>query len=261
MPTVLAHIEGDVTLTWEDAMPLWTPPQLGSVLRAQWDANALAGADASSVTPWVDLTSNAYSLEQSTGSKRPTLQTAEQNGLSVVRFDGGDALNIASDLGLSAQPFTCAAVWKPGGINQTLWQADGDEAFYVTTGPVLELYGEAALDLACTTGAYMVNVGVWNGASSAIYLNGNTSATGAVAGQGLTSAMHVGSAKGEASFFLNGDICEMLFINGSIGATDRAKVEGYLAWKWGLQANLPGGHAYAAAAPTVPGGVAVIGVL
>ena len=29
-------------------------------------------------------------------------------------------------------------------------------------------------------------------------------------------------------------------------------IEGYLAWKWGLQASLPGGHTYANAAPVIP---------
>jgi hypothetical protein len=30
----------------------------------------------------------------------------------------------------------------------------------------------------------------------------------------------------------------------------REKIEGYLAWKWGLEGNLPIGHPYKSAAPT-----------
>ena len=33
--------------------------------------------------------------------------------------------------------------------------------------------------------------------------------------------------------------------------TDRQLVEGYLAWRWGLEGNLPAGHPYKSAAPTV----------
>jgi hypothetical protein len=33
-------------------------------------------------------------------------------------------------------------------------------------------------------------------------------------------------------------------------ATDRQKIEGYLAWKWGIQASLPAAHPYRNAAPT-----------
>ena len=42
---------------------------------------------------------------------------------------------------------------------------------------------------------------------------------------------------------------EILMFNRYLGITDRQKVEGYLAWKWGLQASLPVGHPYKSAAP------------
>ena len=37
--------------------------------------------------------------------------------------------------------------------------------------------------------------------------------------------------------------------SGSYATSDREKLEGYLAWKWGLDANLPNGHPYENAAP------------
>ena len=37
--------------------------------------------------------------------------------------------------------------------------------------------------------------------------------------------------------------------SGSYATSDREKLEGYLAWKWGLEANLPTGHPYENAAP------------
>jgi hypothetical protein len=47
----------------------------------------------------------------------------------------------------------------------------------------------------------------------------------------------------------NGNISEILVFNTALSNTDRQTIEGYLAWKWGLQASLPGGHPYASAAP------------
>ena len=41
-----------------------------------------------------------------------------------------------------------------------------------------------------------------------------------------------------------GHICELMFYNGVVPTTQRQQIEGYLAWKWGLQANLPAGHPY-----------------
>jgi len=44
--------------------------------------------------------------------------------------------------------------------------------------------------------------------------------------------------------FLNGDIAEILVYDTALSDNDRQKVEGYLAWKWGLVAGLPVGHPY-----------------
>ena len=41
-----------------------------------------------------------------------------------------------------------------------------------------------------------------------------------------------------------GHICELMFYNGVVPTPQRQQIEGYLAWKWGLQANLPVGHPY-----------------
>lgn len=45
-------------------------------------------------------------------------------------------------------------------------------------------------------------------------------------------------------------ISEVLVYNGTITLQNRQKVEGYLAWKWGLQNNLATGHPYKLNAPT-----------
>ena len=48
------------------------------------------------------------------------------------------------------------------------------------------------------------------------------------------------------------DICEILLYVGEITTSQRQQLEGYLAWKWGLQANLPSGHTYYSAPPAPP---------
>ena len=44
-------------------------------------------------------------------------------------------------------------------------------------------------------------------------------------------------------------VSELVMYNTVLSIPERQKVEGYLAWKWGLQANLPAGHPYKTAAP------------
>jgi hypothetical protein len=50
---------------------------------------------------------------------------------------------------------------------------------------------------------------------------------------------------------LTGSIAEVLFYNSQLSTTNRQKVEGYLAWKWGIQNNLPTIHPYYDSAPTL----------
>jgi hypothetical protein len=49
--------------------------------------------------------------------------------------------------------------------------------------------------------------------------------------------------------YMNGYYYEIIYYNSAIGITDQRKIEGYLAWKWGLQSKLPFGHPYKSAAP------------
>jgi hypothetical protein len=44
--------------------------------------------------------------------------------------------------------------------------------------------------------------------------------------------------------FLNGVIGEVILFNRPLPTNQRQQVEGYLAWKWGLEANLPSTHPF-----------------
>ena len=60
--------------------------------------------------------------------------------------------------------------------------------------------------------------------------------------------------KRDASGFnenMTGNVFEVVQYNSDLGQTSRQQVEGYLAWKWGLQANLPVNHPYKNASPSI----------
>jgi hypothetical protein len=46
-----------------------------------------------------------------------------------------------------------------------------------------------------------------------------------------------------------GYLHEVLIFNSALSVANRQIVEGYLAWKWGLQASLVAGHPYLSQAP------------
>jgi hypothetical protein len=59
------------------------------------------------------------------------------------------------------------------------------------------------------------------------------------------------AACGNNAVPLIGYIAEFLVFNSQLSTTNRQRVEGYLAHKWGLTANLPADHPYKTAAPTL----------
>lgn len=58
-----------------------------------------------------------------------------------------------------------------------------------------------------------------------------------------------GNIGGNNIGFYNGSIREILFYNKALSLNNQQRVEGYLAWKWGLQANLPNSNPYKNAPP------------
>lgn len=90
-----------------------------------------------------------------------------------------------------------------------------------------------------------------------LYVDGNLIAddttgvsTSAVATAAPSYTLDIGSG-GNGVWPWKGQIAEVIIISGAVDTTTRQLIEGYLAWKWGLEANLPSGHPYKDAAPTV----------
>lgn len=78
-----------------------------------------------------------------------------------------------------------------------------------------------------------------------------------------TMGITVATIGGRFNYMMYGQIMEILHFSTALGASDRQAVEGYLAWKWGLQSSLPEGHPYAgftslnSFVPTSVGGTAL----
>jgi len=64
-------------------------------------------------------------------------------------------------------------------------------------------------------------------------------------GTGTTTTQGIGYYGGSAPFIIG----EVLIFDGAITTAQRQQVEGYLAWKWGIQSSLPSTHAFAKISP------------
>jgi hypothetical protein len=68
--------------------PPFALSDLGASLLANWKADSLALANGAAVTSWADSSGNARTLTQATAGNQPVFNTAQQNGLGAVTFDG-----------------------------------------------------------------------------------------------------------------------------------------------------------------------------
>jgi hypothetical protein len=83
-----------------------------------------------------------------------------------------------------------------------------------------------------------------DGTTSYISQYGGTPATTGSSGNFGVSAYAIGVSNNTTDSPFYGYISEIIVYNSSLTTSQRQQVEGYLAWKWGLQNNLPDTHAY-----------------
>ena len=86
-----------------------------------------------------------------------------------------------------------------------------------------------------------VSSAVFDGSNMFITRNGTAGTTTASTGNFNISKYFIGSAPTVGGYWY-GNISEIIIYNRNLTTTERQKIEGYLAWKWGLQASLDVAH-------------------
>lgn len=241
----------------------------------------LDGADSTStqltsgrVTTWLDKSGNGRNATQATTSNAPTLATGAVNGLNALTFSGttgvsGNCLVIPNfttvpytmfmvckfDTTTSAGGFALNIQATGTGANPT-WRNSVGSGTYQTQAIGVDyggaLYRYAGLD---SGGAALndTNFNLYNfqlpaSATGTLFMNGNPGCNidgFTMASNILYATPTIGAYNGQPTTGpLNGTICEIVWYNSNVPTADRQKMEGYLAWKWGIQGQLPSSHPY-----------------
>jgi hypothetical protein len=262
------------------AQAQWSPTNLPNL--ALWlDASDLS---ASPVTAWNDKSGNSRNFSQATGANQPTYSATAFNNMPGVTFNGsshfmsaGDTLDVRTQsLGIVAAVKyntgnTCGMV-----ISKTRYAVGNGRYFMgrfvgtgfgLGTGTTYHYVGESdfasaispsadsstsprllGFDLNRQASGYIKN---W---IDAVAVKTNTF-TGNATDYNSTDLLLLGvygNTTGTGPYagtYLSGVIAEVVVVQTAMSDADRQKVEGYLAWKWGMQANLPADHPYKSAAP------------
>jgi hypothetical protein len=227
----------------------WTPTGMGGL--QMWFAaeDETITSSSGKVSEWRDKSGNLLHATQSTAANQPTFFSSDAFGRKSV----GNATS-AGLLGLICPSTTYKEVFIVGyygagtesvfsGIN-TFFSGPG-------TNNSQRVAGNNATNAFLTTSAF----------TSSVFKNaGDTSTTAPLPLPPTILRFSAASAVTQQTFLFysslssgrsfNGAFSEVLFFASNLSATDRQKVEGYLAHKWNLAGNLPADHPYKSAAPT-----------
>jgi hypothetical protein len=248
----------------------WTP---AAITTALW----LDAADASTVTTvssavsqWNDKSGNGRNAEQSTAANRPAYQSAAQNGLNVLTFDGSNDWlslpNAAAPSGANGTFAACkpthgvtglgiitrAYYWGSWYLNSTgfgatarynVGRAGTDDASAIVTG--------------LTNSTDKILSGTYDNINASLSVNGGTAVNTAYTPNifyNVNDRPTIGAFRDSnnlvASLF-NGPMYEIIVVHSAPSTDTRQRIEGYLAHKWALTAGLPADHPFKTAAPTL----------
>ncbi|MCX6929292.1 MAG: hypothetical protein NT154_39640, partial [Verrucomicrobia bacterium] len=241
--------------------PNWTPAQLGANLTLWLDASSTNSIvlNGNQVRQWIDLSGKGNTVTNANGLTQPLYQTSGLNDRPTVNFTTvGMGLWSAGNVGVSGSaPRALAAVMNCGMIGTGTPAGNEGFGFDVIPGANAWVpYFSGSGDIAENNPSWSTNnnvlFGQYYNSTCSGYANGSFLGSNGVAPNTLPGPIQLGSrSDGQARV---GKLSEVVYVSTGLAAPQQHQLEGYFAWKWGLQTNLPSDHAYIHNAPVlVPG--------
>ena len=243
------------------------------------DVTTIAKDASNKVSNWADKSTNAFQFAQSTDANKPTYTANNQNGKGTITFNAANSTYLAgpSTFAIGTSSFALFAVASYTS-NTSYGTVFAKSLYGSQTGRIIMTkdsggfsicytHGDtriAALTLTYASGSYQLFELIVNRTEGKDYAYQNGTLVGSLTFPDATNytassnLMLVGAYNNGtggvppmAGYYLTGNVAEILAYKSSdMTSLNREKVEGYLAWKWGIQGNLPSNHTYKNAAPT-----------
>jgi hypothetical protein len=236
--------------------PAWTPLALGAQLAGWWDPSDPASVvlNGTAVAQLSDRSGQGRHLVQPSAALQPALGggDAAWNGRAAAAFtaDRLQALSGWWDTSNYAVVFVGAFTVDGDLVGSGAVATAGDVLLMRFGGKLRGHHWTApgAIDGTSVPDASPHLVTQHRaGPSLALCVDGTQEASSAAAAGSSTNRQLIlgGRSLAATSTFTCGEVV----LAAAIGATDRARIEGYLAWRWGLQAKLAAGHPFRSAPP------------
>lgn len=242
--------------------PLWTP---GNISTALWlDANdaSTITLNGSTVSQWRDKSGNNRHASQATVANQPTYTASAFSGKPALTFDGlNDSLAVSYNYAGNQATLYAVVSRLPGGAKeQWVFSSYGGTFGTPLVAPMWAVgffddlwatYSNTFISngVTLTTDGTPFALGLVSNISGSVldaYTNGTRTAQHGTGSRysGGGARNFIGAETDGNSRFLSGRVSEIIQTENVLSTTDRQRLEGYLAWKWGLQSNLPTDHPF-----------------
>lgn len=219
-------------------------------------ATGVPPANSATISTWSDKSGNGYNATPSSGRVAATFSSA----LNCVYFQSS---NVGYQTSYPANPtnetmFIVANINSPANINNNtiIGGQLGARSFGVGyaggaggTGYSSYLNNEVGWQNSGVTGpsagvTALLTGTVTTTTNVAVALNGSTFTTGTVPSWSSGTTTYLGVDTTNSSYYFIGYVMEILFYNSVLNSTQQKQIEGYLAYKWGIQGSLPATHTF-----------------
>lgn len=248
---------------------VWVPPDLGtSILKAYTDfANEAeiteSGGDVSQVD---DVSGNGNDYAQGTGSLQPKTGTVALNSLNCLDFNQ-DYLGRADALGFTGSPaVTIVTLSQPDTLADkaavSVGQTGNDGMIAACPGEAKISFGGSTVtfdDGAADGATWLIDLFVHPASvtheNSYVYRNGTllslqSSSNGGNSLSMADSLSKIGAFVGGAGG-IRYAVALVMVLASEVSTANREKIEGFIAHRYAMEGDLPGGHTYKSTPPTV----------
>ena len=233
---------------------VWLDGADSSSLYDATSGGSLVSADGI-IARWQDKSGNSNHLTQATSGARPTRRVGVKNGADIVRFNGANELNTASNVLFASCPaithFIVMNLSTPGIIIESSPNFNLTVGAFITSSDTGNVFGSAFKHSAgyATCAEVTGSTNAWHNWATmmnptlaidevSFFRDGNTPAVTRTFNSDTTTSfiserLFLGARSG-GLIPATGDIAEVLIYPRALSVSERQSVERYLSAKWGI---------------------------
>ncbi|MEI7935189.1 MAG: hypothetical protein WCK27_00740 [Verrucomicrobiota bacterium] len=258
---------GSSSIMVNAVLPLpWSPSQLGTNLSLWLDASSSGSVtvNGANVSQWSDISGRGNNVTNSNVSAQPLYQPTGLNNLPTINFStSGMWLVGTGTFGVSGNSPRALAAVMNGGLLATGTPANTEAfGFDITAGGNVwapYFYGTDVYGYAPAFSYHsVVMFGQYSNGVGSGYANGSFFGSTSFTANTVPAPIRLGTRSDGAT--RTGAFSEIVYVNTALPSAQQQRLEGYLAWKWGLQTNLPASHPYYNIAPAVAPNNALVAI-